>query len=508
MKPRPHALPFVILLATLLPGAPARGVIAVPMPVSKVLRDSQTVLIGTVARVIPDRGMVDVRVGEAVKGKAGSERVRLLMEKPAERATGATEGRPVVVFVAKPAREGMPPALALVHVGDAWRKAFPVRGARAPIWRVGPVEGQATKGFPGRTAAVVAIIRELLKTGRTRLLDKVENKVFQGGVKRLARLDITAPRALTVADVNGDGKGDLLIDTAKGCRLFLASADGYRDATQAWCPWGVAGGYSAFGDVNADGRIDYLQNSTLWIHSGAGFSPVKSPLPTPVKLRPLAAALTDATGDGKPDAVHLAADGTLRVHENSGGAGRPWRALPPRKLWRDPEGPVSAAIGDWGDDTRPHALVAWPKRIVRFSLDPNGPGPAEYTRLTGLGAEELHKAFPNGLTGARTTTLDINADRRPDWLVLTATGGLLLVNRGYGAFLANQDAGIPLLPGPGRKVPFALTPATRIAAADLHGDGFEDLLILTEDGTLYEADNTPFRIGAGRKQRRRRPPDR
>jgi len=38
-------------------------------------------------------------------------------------------------------------------------------------------------------------------------------------------------------------------------------------------------------------------------------------------------------------------------------------------------------------------------------------------------------------------------------------------------------------------VPFKLSPATPVAAADLHGDAIDDLLILAPDGRLFEADN-------------------
>jgi hypothetical protein len=69
--------------------------------------------------------------------------------------------------------------------------------------------------------------------------------------------------------------------------------------------------------------------------------------------------------------------------------------------------------------------------------------------------------------------------------------GLMVINRGFGAFMVNAKAGVPLVAGPQNKVPFTLTATTPWAAADVDGDHFDDLLILAEDGTLYEVKNTP-----------------
>lgn len=66
------------------------------------------------------------------------------------------------------------------------------------------------------------------------------------------------------------------------------------------------------------------------------------------------------------------------------------------------------------------------------------------------------------------------------------------MNRGFGVFLCDYDAGVVVLGSGKRSPPFKLTPRTPWTAADLHNDGFDDLIVLTQDGTLYEVNNKPY----------------
>jgi len=474
-------------------GSSALAVIKVDFPVAKIQKASQTVWIGTVARVTPGNRVLDVKVTETPKGQPPvPPRLRIQIVNPPEAFGRVSVGGHVVVFVAKAKKPSQ--AVAIVHAGDRWLLARPIPTAKTPAWRVIEVyDGRAS--FPGRTVALANVVRGM-KAGKCSLLDKVEHNVFRGGVKELAKLKLSKPRSIVAADVNGDKKPDLLIGTAAGSRLLLATGTGYEDATKAWCPWGVVGGYSAFGDVDGDGKVDYLQNGSLWRNTGKGFVATKVRLATATKVRPLATALMDATGDGKADAMLLAASGELRVYENPGGAGA-WRARAPRQLFKAGESPAGAVFGHWGDDGKPHVMVVGSAGVTRYAVSGDGAGPTDYGTLTGVDLGKYHKAHRGGLKDVLVTAMDINADGRDDLFVLAGGHGLLMVNRGFGAYLVNPDAGGAVVSRGRHKVPFTLTPQTPFTAADLHGDGFDDLLILAADGTLYEVSNTPFRVGAG-----------
>src|SRR5205823_879937 len=93
----------------------------------------------------------------------------------------------------------------------------------------------------------------------------------------------------------------------------------------------------------------------------------------------------------------------------------------------------------------------------------------DFERLTG---EKLasQPAFGQPTKAASAVVLDVNGDGRPDVIVVGDGGNVVLVNRGFGAFLVDPDAGRPL-DGPEGKagdkaLPFKVTPASAWAAAD------------------------------------------
>jgi hypothetical protein len=469
---------------------PAGAVIKVDVTVSKIGDESRAVLVGTVTAVAADSRVATVRIDDAVKGESPAPEVRVQVPVPPDLFARVAVGGRAALFIAKSGGG----SVALVHLGDAWLMAQRVPDATPPLWRVAqPYEAGET--FPGRTAALVRLLGEM-KAGKPTLLNHVDPLFLRGGIREAAKLGVTRPTFLAAADASGDGKPDLLVGTPDGARLFLAAGDGYQDATAPWGLAGAAGACPAFGDLTGDGKADLLLGGTVWVNQGAKFAAAPARLDLPDGAKTLAATIADLTADKKADAAVLLADGRLLVFENPGAPDKPWRRLPDRALWREGPPGVAAAFGDWGDDGRPHVLVVRETGLARYALGEDGPAPADYARLTGKRQAEFFKGRADGLKGAAAAALDANGDGRRDFLLLAEGGSLLLVNRGFGTFLAVLDLGEALKSGEGRTVPFQLGPATPWTAADTSSDRRDDLLVLTEDGRLFDVRNAPGTDGA------------
>lgn len=477
----PHS-PLSLLAAAagiLLACSPARGVIKVEFPVTEMFATSESVWTGKVESVRAENKVVTVKITSAAKGEAPADSVMIQVLQPAGLAERLKAGSDVVLFVGK--AKGEP--LGILHIGDEWLMAKSLPGPRQ-AWRVFEKHPDAAKKFPGASAALVRYLAEI-KAGKPSLLNHVDPEVFRRPPRLVGKLAVTAPTFLDAADLDGDGTPELLVGSPDGVKLFAIAADGCKDVTAAWAVPAGKGGYHAFGDLNGDGKPDLLLDDRLLTNQGGKFSPSRK-LELP-KARPLAAAIINA--GGKAALYLLDANGELRIVLPSAAAGAAGI-----RLWKDAdtaaEPAIAASFGNFGDTPAPCALVLRENGVTRYALDGNAP-PADFQRLTGVNLQEYYDRYKGGLKHARAAALDINADGRGDLFVLCDSGGLLLVNRGFGCFLVDYDAGGVLAPKRQPKLPFTLSPATPWAAADMNKDGFPDLLILTGDSSLYEIRNVP-----------------
>lgn len=473
-------LAAVVILGMLIP---ASAIIKIDFPVSRVYQEAGIVAVGEVTGVNPGSGLECV-IRETLKGRLPD--ANFTIATPADLAKQAKAAQPVVVFI-----QG---DRAILHLADAWYEAG--RTAGGTQWAIrGPYP--MVKNYPGRTAGLAAIVREI-KAGRKGIQDGIGHE-FVGSLRDWGDLGVT-PTFLAAADVNGDGSFDLIVGTAEGVRLFVAGAAGYSDVTDAWGLKGVSCRRGAAGDVNGDGKPDLLLGNTLWVRKGDRFEKAPGTLSLPPEADWAAATLADADGDKLADAVVLARTGYLKIALNPGASAGTW-AMKSDTLWSGGEPALAAVFSqDWGDDGALYVLVVHPRDIVRYPVG-SAPDPrSDFRRLTAASLSEYPKIGPMPLQVDLCTAIDYDGNGRQDLVLVTRGGGITLANRGYGAMLINGFLHTqfrststwkpaPRIP----KLAFEITPSVCVAPGKRAGrtgkGNAQNLFILREDGHLFELIN-------------------
>lgn len=485
------------VLAFALAALPARAVIKVDLPVSKIYGASKAVVVGTITALNPGNCVADVKVDEVLKGQAVGDKLRIQVSTPPGLFGAVAVGQPVVLFGGEDAGK----SIGVVHLADTWLLAEGIGGPPAAAWRVVQTKPDATASFPGSTRGLVALVRDV-KAGKVPAKEEYPDP-FLGGVAEVAKLPVQKPAWLVTADVNGDKKLDLVVGGASPPRvhLFLAAGKGYTEATEAWGLAGVSAAYCVAGDVNGDGRPDLLLGRTLHLNGGERFAPAKAALDAPPEAEWVAAALADATGDKRPDALVLLRSGKLLVFDNPCGTGVPAVAS---QLWQEPAGgnardgvPLAAAFSpDWSEDGSLAVLVVRESGITRYEVGGKDGKPADFQRLTGVPLSAYKDLGGKPLKPVVAVAFDYDGNEKADYLILTESGGLSLVNRGYGSFLAPEGHTNSLHmyfhAAAGKNLPFGVADIAAAAPGRIpEGPApAQNLLVLLRDGRLFELDNT------------------
>jgi hypothetical protein len=289
----------------------------------------------------------------------------------------------------------------------------------------------------------------------------------------------SAPAEDRVADFNGDGKLDIVVENANAntVSVLLGRGDGTFQAAVNYGtdthPWSMD-----LGDVNSDGKIDIVtcntQANSVSVLNGRGDGTFQAAVnySTGANSSPEAVRLGDLNGDGKLDIVTANAannNNTISVLRNNGNG-----TFAAPTTFGTGLHPTSIAFGDLNGDGK--------LDIVAANYNSNN-----VSVLAGNGDCTFQSAVNYGCgTGPQIVAVaDFNGDGKPD--VATVNYGTnnasVLLNTGSGTLAAKVDYAV----GSG---PYSLS------VADLNHDGALDLVSVNHSANtisvLYGNGNGTF----------------
>jgi hypothetical protein len=285
------------------------------------------------------------------------------------------------------------------------------------------------------------------------------------------------PGSIAIADVNHDGKPDVLVVNTISETLSVLLGDGkghFHQAPGSLCSTGKSPNDIAIGDFNRDGNLDLVIPNTetpyLTILLGdgkGGFKPSPhSPFDTKSHPHVHGVAVGDFNGDGKLDVVtdDWGHDQILMFMGDGAGS----LILPGRPFHTGKRPYQRVRSADFNKDGKPD--------VVTTDLDQNA-----VSILLGDGRGGLRDApgspIPAGVFPWAVAVDDINKDGNPDLVVLPYDRDITDPRQlGVTVLLGDGKGGFTKMPGS----PFSLAGCRgpdRVATGDLNGDGIRDIVV-------------------------------
>ena len=283
-------------------------------------------------------------------------------------------------------------------------------------------------------------------------------------------------RTIAVADVNGDGKPDIVMTNGGGTvAVLLGNGDGTFKPAVTYnageYPAGVA-----IADLNGDGKPDLVvadESGTVSVLLGNGDGTFK-PAVTYDSGGPAAmdVLVADVNGDGKPDLIvaeYLSPEGAGGVGVLLGnGDGTFQPAVTYGACWY----PSSLAVADLNGDGKPDIVVAGGANLV-----------GAVSVLLGNGDGTFQAAVNYSTDGVWTQSVavaDVNGDDKPDLVAAICSPAYGCEYSAVAVFLGNGDGTFQ----PAVTYNSGGSWCVSIVAADLNGDGRPDIVVSNQLNSL------------------------
>jgi len=285
----------------------------------------------------------------------------------------------------------------------------------------------------------------------------------------------TAATGVAVGDFNKDGKPDLVVASSTGCCPFSggisvllnSGEEMFQSPVLYLNPGGVDAGQVAVADLNGDGKLDVVessmggQNLAMFLGNGDGTFQASSNYYVPW---PSTVAIGDLNGDKKPDLVTPCYyDGTVWVLLNRGNG-----VFQVSGVYSSDWSAMSLTLADFNGDKR----LDFATGNTNAGLVTVGLGNGDGSFRSGAHYNESGSpGYTNGFAVA-----DFNLDGNPD--VVQAGGGTgvglnIMLGTSHGVLKPPTEINIG---GTGN------SPVMFVLAGDVNGDGKPDLVSSTAEG--------------------------
>src|ERR1700690_4420878 len=303
--------------------------------------------------------------------------------------------------------------------------------------------------------------------------------------------------SVAVADVNGDGKLDLVVTNlctaAADCSglvaILLGNGDGTFQAAQNYSSGGYAAASVAVGDVNGDGKPDVLIadrcttidncSGHVGVLLGDGDGTFQSPVSFgSAGIFANTVALADVNGDGKPDLLVLNQCASANFCDQVSGSlgvllGNGDGTFQAAQVFdAGGETSVGMSVADVNGDGKLDVLVA--SRAPALSDDSYVNGAVGVLLGNGDGTFRTAHIYNSMGWAAQTVAVaDVNGDGKPDVLVANWTASSLdYSSDSVAVMLGHGDGSFQAAP---TYSPGGAYQAFSAAMADLNGDGKTDM---------------------------------